>query len=46
MFHENGQLKIQCEYNKDELDGEYKEWDEEGNLVLERFYVEGKLASI
>lgn len=46
MFHENGQLKIQCKYHENELEGEYCEWDEEGTLILECYYVADKLHGV
>ena len=38
MYHENGQLKIQGQFMNGEAVGNFKFFDEEGNLKDEKFY--------
>ena len=42
-YYESGQVKIICNFSKDELDGEYTEFDENRNIIKERRYFRGEI---
>ena len=34
-------IKTICSFKNDKLDGEYKEYDEDGNLIRDTVYIDG-----
>jgi antitoxin component YwqK of YwqJK toxin-antitoxin module len=34
-WHQNGQLWVKNTYVKDKLHGEFKNWDKDGNLIVD-----------
>ena len=41
-YYENGDVKIMCSYYCGKLNGLCQEFDENGNILKENFYIEGE----
>lgn len=44
-WYPNGQISGESFYSNDLLNGHYREWDEDGNLITERFYEDGDVVT-
>jgi antitoxin component YwqK of YwqJK toxin-antitoxin module len=45
-FYPNGQIKTDAMYKNDQLHGDFKEYDQQGKLILDAIYVDGKQAYV
>lgn len=43
LKYDKGKLRQECFYKRDQLDGNLKIWDDEGNVVVDENYTAGKL---
>src|SRR5690606_160107 len=43
VYHPNKQKRIEAEYNNNQLNGSYREYDMEGNLILENIFKDSVL---